>query len=706
MFLFYFQRSEIEEAVLGGVYQSLEQSSCRVRFVGVACVVVALFCCASQLDAQTRSLGLDISAWQGNISQATWNNIHNVNGRDFVFLRASRGGTTGYYNQSDPQNKNGQNTLSQRYDDPYFVQNITRATAAGMFAGSYHFARLDIVSNTGTDEANHFIQMAGPWMRPGYLLPVLDLEAGISQRTPNQMAQFVIDFSDRVFEVMGVRPAIYVGNSYANHLQAASLSLRQAVVSKMPVTWIPRWPNESNPNSIPIQTAHPGDYTSAIYGPWDDAAGNEDPWSFWQYTASGRLSSFNNGNSDLDFNVAQGGIEFVKDRLVPAIWMNDNSGEWTTTANWNSGQTPIAPVQGPGQVARVGALTLPAERTPAINDTVILERPGDITVTLSSGSHSIRKLYAREALNITGGNLNIGYVPSTDSTPISAQFSANVTLSGTGGLSVHTLQVDTTRTLALNGGSLTFNKVNLMSNPAAPAMITVGGDITLNPLNNATALIAKAPGAGTGFVDLGGQNRTLTIGNGTAATDVSITVPVANGGLTKNGPGTLRLASNSTYLGDTIVAQGTLAIDGPFLANMADIYLSTGATLDLNFAATDAVSKFFIDGVAQATGIWGALDSGAQFTTSLITGTGFLEVVSTIAPIIPGDFDGDGFVDEADLALWQQDYAAGQATGRDFLVWQRNYTGSQPLAASMAVPEPASWSLLGLVLAAAGLRRK
>ena len=62
------------------------------------------------------------------------------------------------------------------------IKNINRATTAGLFAGSYHFSRPEIIEttlnsngirNTGTDEADHFIQMAGPWMRPGYLLPVL-----------------------------------------------------------------------------------------------------------------------------------------------------------------------------------------------------------------------------------------------------------------------------------------------------------------------------------------------------------------------------------------------------------------------------------------------------------------------------------------------------------------------------------------------------
>ena len=182
----------------------------------------------------TRSLGLDVSSWQTTITTTEWATLKRpVNeqvggvfgdGRDFVFIRSSRGGTTGFYNQNDKDNIEGQNTLSQRYDDPYFVQNITRATNAGLFAGSYHFSRPDVIAsttnsggiaNTGADEANHFMQMAGAWMRPGYLLPVHDLEAGDGSRSDNEMAQFTIDFSDRIYEEMGLRPAVYTNGNYA-----------------------------------------------------------------------------------------------------------------------------------------------------------------------------------------------------------------------------------------------------------------------------------------------------------------------------------------------------------------------------------------------------------------------------------------------------------------------------------------------------------
>ena len=152
-----------------------------------------------------RVTGIDVSAWQGNLSQANWNTIQRPtnqqvggifgDGKTFAFIRSSRGGTTGYYNQNDSDNSNGLNTLSQRYDDPYFVQNITRATNAGLFAGSYHFGRMDIIAstlnsngiaNTGADEADHFIQMAGAGCAPVTCFPCSILKpATVSALPPN-----------------------------------------------------------------------------------------------------------------------------------------------------------------------------------------------------------------------------------------------------------------------------------------------------------------------------------------------------------------------------------------------------------------------------------------------------------------------------------------------------------------------------------------
>ena len=660
--------------------------------------------CSNPMVHAQRSLGLDISAWQGNVSQSTWNNIHNNDNRDFVFIRSSRGGTTGFYNQSDPDNDNGQNTLSQRYDDPYFAQNIKRANQAGLLAGSYHFSRPEILTNTGADEADHFIQMAGAWMRPGFLLPVHDLESGDGVRSDNSMAQFALDFSDRIDEVMGIRPAIYVNGNYAAFVVGgASASLRNQVVEAYPNLWSARWQNQSNPNAIPVQTGHPKDSFSQIYGPWDDSPHPTHPWAFWQYASTGRLNSFNNGSSDLDLNVAHGGDDFLKDRLVPALWTTANDGQWSTLTNWNSGQMPIAPVQGPGQVLRVGFLSLPTVRLPTGNDTVILDRSdADITVTLASGVHNIRKLVVREALDITGGSLTVNYAPVAESTPYSAQFSAPVSLSG-GSLSVHTLQVDASQTFSL-GGSLTLDTLQLLPHSTTPAKVLVTGDVDFNPLADVAAAIVAGAGAGSsGVVDLGGADRTWQVSDGGAAVDLTIGVSVINGGITKAGAGVLELTGANTYEGDTSVEAGTLSLAGSLLSDAADVYLDTLGVLDLDFSGSDTIDSLFIDGISQPSGTWGGLGSGAQFTSPMLEGTGML-LVSTFEAPIPGDFNADGFVNADDLSQWQGDFGLNgdsdadddnDSDGADFLTWQRNF-GASPnaFAASQSIPEPSTAVLL------------
>jgi autotransporter-associated beta strand protein len=658
------------------------------KFSLTATACAAAFCCtAAPALAQQRALGLDISAWQGNISQTTWNNIRNVENRQFVFLRSSRGGTTGYDHLRGgyPANNNDAFTLSQRYDDPYFVQNINRATTAGIYAGAYHFGRMDIIASTpntggipnnGADEANHFIQQAGPWMRPGYLLPVFDFEAGSAERPADELAQFAVDFSNRIHEVMGIRPAVYIGNNYASPMNSIP-----SVATAYPTLWTARWPNQADPNSIPVQTAHPGDYTPTVYGPWDNSPYPPHPWGFWQYASTGRLTSYNNGNSNLDFDVAQGDAEFLKDHLVPALWTSDNSGDWGALANWNSGQMPVAPPGDPnvqscgtcpagttGQLAPIGAQTLPTPRRPGEggsgvtsgqNDTVVLERPSaNVTVALSSGNYNIRKLFVGEALSLTGGSLTINYVPEYDgnnnlvhyvgtdtaaweakrivSAHTSARFGGAVTLSGTAALSVHTLQVDATQTFTLGGGSLTLDTIHLMPHASTPARIAMQGDIAFNPLNNAAAEIANGAGAGgSGLIDLGGAARVFNVANGAAANDLTVTVPIINGALTKNGAGTLALTGANSYLGDTTVLAGSLSVKNPNLADAAGVYISGSASLDLNFNGDDVVRSLYFNGVAQPDGIWGAIGSGAQFTSPLLTGTGRLHVTQTPPPPPP-----------------------------------------------------------------------
>src|SRR5205807_5093603 len=208
-------------------------------------------------------------------------------------------------------------------------------------------------------------------------------------------------FSDRIYAVMGIRPAIYINGNYAaNILQTATPPLPAQVVAAFPTLWSARWPNQADPNSIDVQNGNPKDSYTPIYGPWDDAPNPTHPWRFWQYASTAHVNAIGGGASNCDVDVAHGGLEFIKDVLIPALWVTDSDGQWTNLANWNSGQAPQAPTPGPGQLTPVGTQTLPTVRLPGTNDTVILDRTNvAVIVILASGTHNIRKLYMRETLN-------------------------------------------------------------------------------------------------------------------------------------------------------------------------------------------------------------------------------------------------------------------------------------------------------------------
>jgi GH25 family lysozyme M1 (1,4-beta-N-acetylmuramidase) len=548
-------------------------STSKLAVMLAACNAVAAATAQGQIQTFTpfsagdRVFGLDVSAFQGDIAQATWNDFHNIENRQFAFIRSSRGGTTGYYNQSDPNNTGGQNTLSQRYDDPYFVQNITRATDAGLLVGSYHFSRPDIISttlnsggiaNNGTDEADHFIQMAGAFMRPGYLPPVHDLEAGQTQRTRDQLTQFALDFSNRIYAVMGIRPAIYINGNYSDYLNGSSSVLRTQLPTSYPMLWNARWPSPT-PTATQLQTASPKDTYANFYGAWN-ALGTQ-PWAFWQYTSTGRLQSFNSGNSDLDLDVAQGSIELAKDYLIPALWMSDTSDDWGTLSKWNSGQTPIEPVQGSGQVPRVGPLTLPTPRLPGepdpahpmvsgADDTITLNRPAaNVTVTLSTGTYNARRLNLFETLNVTGGSLGLsktGYVAN------------GATLSITGGaFTVNQAQVDPGGVLEVAGPG-TLNVSTLYLNPTT----SVPGSISTYRQSAGTATLGTvyvgSPQAGASSLSCTGGTLNIT------------TLDVANpGSVTLNGA-QATLTTGSTLVRSSFVQQAGTHNAGPLTIRRDD----------------------------------------------------------------------------------------------------------------------------------------
>lgn len=111
------------------------------------------------------------------------------------------------------------------------------------------------------------------------------------------------------------------------------------------------------------------------------------------------------------------------------------------------------------------------------------------------------------------------------------------------------------------------------------------------------------------------------------------------GGLTKKGAGMLVLSAVQSYTGDTVVQEGILQLITPeSLNDSAALRLTSNSILVtptlVDVTPVETVNAFYIDGVQQEAGTWGAIGSDVQHESELISGDGVLQV--TTGPGAPG----------------------------------------------------------------------
>ena len=164
-------------------------------------------------------------------------------GLTFAFVRSTRGGTSGT-----------STTGAMRVDDSTFSYNITNAKAAGLLTGPYHFGRPDMwtagdangngdaPASVGTpeDEARHMLEIAGKYMKVGYMRPVYDLEDGDVEQNNAQMTAFVNRFANTLMKYKGpgAKIIVYSGTSYASQVNSS--------IAQYPL-WMPRVAERSEP---------------------------------------------------------------------------------------------------------------------------------------------------------------------------------------------------------------------------------------------------------------------------------------------------------------------------------------------------------------------------------------------------------------------------------------------------------------------------
>ena len=166
----------------------------------------------------------------------------------------------------------------------------------------------------------------------------------------------------------------------------------------------------------------------------------------------------------------------------------------------------------------------------------------------------------------TGGTVSLGrastYSGGTTLTAGTLQLGVN----SAGSVGAITSGAIGTGSLALNGGTLSSGTTN---NRTILNTTTIGGDVTLGDATNDGKLNFSAG------VDLGAANRTLT-----TASSVAFNGAVSgSGGITKAGSATLTLSTNNSYLGNTVLSEGSLIINGDQSSATGALTVASGSTL-------------------------------------------------------------------------------------------------------------------------------
>jgi T5SS/PEP-CTERM-associated repeat protein len=371
----------------------------------------------------------------------------------------------------------------------------------------------------------------------------------------------------------------------------------------------------------------------------------------------------------------------------------------------------------------------------------VIDSDGEIGVGGNSNG-SVRVDGAGSAWTITGDSSEL-YVGGSGSGALEitggAAANSDVAFVGVYDTSSGSVVVDGAGSTWANGGAITVGQFG-----AATLEITDGGTVTSQSCvigvggSASGAVVVDGTGSkwtNTGELRVGGSGAgTLTIRNGGAVEAAKYTIG-AKGKFLGSGitfgdvvnDGTLTVGESIgaiTIDGNYEQTVGVLEIEvaGPEPEQSDQLVVTGNATLGGNLEMS------FVDGYAPEAGdvlefltVGGAfveqglsivlpnLMPGFEYQTGFDEQSGVFSLTAiNDAQLVPlaGDFNQNGNVDGADLALWQADFGAGaggdadddgDSDGADFLVWQRELgNGAAANDSADAVPEPTTLTLFML----------
>lgn len=300
----------------------------------------------------------------------------------------------------------------------------------------------------------------------------------------------------------------------------------------------------------------------------------------------------------------------------------------------------------PVQITLIGgALTLRNNTAMSLANHLVLASDAGVEVDGTGITHSFNSLaLGANTLNIsspTGATLGFGSTILNGNATLNTTAGATVNLGAISGAFGFTKSGPGILLMgagsyigptSLNAGTIRFAANN--AGPASSAVtVAAGADLDLNNFNGSIGSLA-----GSGTVTLG--TGTLAMGYDNSSTIFSGAITGA-GGITKTGTGTWTLSGNTSYLGPTQIAAGSLQLNASgVIPDSSPVTVAGGALLDLNnfnetvgsLAGSGNVnlgSGLMIFGGNNTSTIFSGLIAGSGSLTKTGTGTMSLQSDST-----------------------------------------------------------------------------
>ena len=216
--------------------------------------------------------GIDVSRWQGTNQSGgpvDWGAVRST-GFQFAYVKATEG---------------------LIITDPFLNVLAPGARSAGLLTGVYHICWP--ADNTAAAEVAYFLRVAGQYIAPGFLVPVLDIEPRYNIHGM-AMVRWIDEWAGAVRAAKGVNPVIYCSASVAADLHKAD-----PTIDGRYHLWLAGYAPAAQPNT----------------GGWGS-------WAFWQYTDTGTVPGIEGHNVDLDwFNGNEQSLaQYVIGGVTPASY--------------------------------------------------------------------------------------------------------------------------------------------------------------------------------------------------------------------------------------------------------------------------------------------------------------------------------------------------------------------------------------------------